>query len=297
LKEPEKGVSLEEKVMQTKPNQDSTRPNIQRNDKPETDLILLQSYRPISYQTGTQWGSGHKIIPALDALEHRIWEKALPLQDQRGDPGHAELVTYFALQLSHCVGFDQRNRRGAVLAAIIHDTGYSQMENIKQRFQEAVLMGDSSDPEQAERGQSMERKIRLEHQEQAVILADRWLKELPDLPQEDIDEVKSIVGDHDTRRRNTTDAGKIMRDADYLYRVTNHCCLSIRNPALAPDLIKLLERWSQPKNFQTSLGFRVSRLEVANTVLFRFRPEQLSEKWLSDYADEANMLQSRHTPK
>ena len=168
---------------------------------------MINDYTPINYSTWNFDGQGKNILHLLNPLEKQIWEKALPLQDKRKDAGHAEIATLFSLVLTELTN---ANRQVSVLGTILHDIGY----NISpEEFREVFL----SKPDKEKQV-----RIRLEHQVRGGVLAYDILKDVG-VSQESIAEILRIDLDHDTRFYETTSNGKIIQDADILWRVTKPC--------------------------------------------------------------------------
>lgn len=160
-------------------------------------------YAHIDYPRWDFSGIGSNIAAKLNASEKVIWQKALPFQDKRNDKGHAESVTYFALELLEQISAD---RRVVIPAAILHDIGWSQMSKT-----ELDLFYDKN-------WERYELILRARHQEEGVDLAKRLLTELTQT--DDIEQVLEIILQHDTRKGFLNVQDGIIRDADKLWRFT-----------------------------------------------------------------------------
>lgn len=166
----------------------------------------MLNYQPIDYNSWNPDGTGKNILPHLSDIEREIWQKALPFQDKRNDKGHAEVATKFALDLTKLIEGD---RNIVVPAIILHDVGY---DIDPEKFREAFL----SNPDK-----ETQIRIRLEHQVRGCVIAYDVLREVGHT--EYIPEILRINVDHDTRFYSTTMNGKIVQDADVLWRVTKPC--------------------------------------------------------------------------
>lgn len=248
--------------------------------------LSLTGYKPLDPQD-RDWGSGSKIVPFLGERSLQLWKDLQPLQDKRNDVGHAEMVTYFAHTLSGLVGMTGDKREVAMNAAIAHDAGYSLIPDVNRKFRNSLEMqergGDS-----AKLGKELERNLRVQHQDYAVELVRNHLGKGG---YSGTDEVCDIVGDHDTRLRSTSEAGKIMRDADYMFRLTNLCVEYYHQSESAEALSSRFTGYVKRERFETDVGFRVGRLEVANTLLYRFPKTVLPETFLSEFKEEIAIIE------
>lgn len=172
-------------------------------------------YVPIDYRTYSLEGKGYNIIADLDILEKRIWDASFPFQDKRQDTGHAETVTYFALKLTKILGGD---REITIPAAILHDTGWSQMT---QTELDLFYINE---------WERYEPVLRARHQETGSGLAKTILSGIGNNDQnsytlrpDQIDEISEIISQHDTRKGFCSNNDGIVRDADKLWRFTKPC--------------------------------------------------------------------------
>lgn len=141
----------------------------------------------------------------LACIFKQIWDLALPYQDKRNDEGHAESVTSFALELlDHCI---TANPFIVVPAAILHDTGYSQMSEERRMISYTGV------------GTSEEYAARLEHQIYALGVALEILKKT-NYPAVYWGDIIVIISQHDTRKGSIGLEEQVMRDADKLWRYT-----------------------------------------------------------------------------
>jgi hypothetical protein len=132
-----------------------------------------------------------------------IWYLALPYQDQRDDPGHAEVTLYWVQVLLGSEGGDEDV---AIPAMILHDVGYSQLTK-ERRLQ--VFDRTKTKEER--------RVVQIEHQDAGVKLA-RELLETLSYPSSLIPEILEIISQHDTREGFISKNEGLVRDADKLWR-------------------------------------------------------------------------------
>ncbi len=164
----------------------------------------FKNYQPLNYNLWDFSGQGKNIANLLQPIEKGIWDKALEYQDKRIDTGHAEFVTYFALEL---LKYEPVNREIVVPAAILHDIGWSQMS-----LAEVNLF---SDPNM----KRYEPALRARHQEEGVRKADEILNNSNYHPQL-VPHILEIISQHDTRDGFYSPEDGITRDADKLWRFT-----------------------------------------------------------------------------
>lgn len=178
-------------------------------------MTEIPDYVPIDYRTYSLEGKGYNIIADLDIHEKRIWDASFPFQDKRHDIGHAETVTYFALKLTKILGGD---REITIPAAILHDTGWSQMTQTEL------------DLFYIDAWERYEPILRARHQETGSDLAKIILSGMSDhcthpydLRSDHVDEICEIISQHDTRKGFYNNNDGIVRDADKLWRFTKPC--------------------------------------------------------------------------
>lgn len=136
---------------------------------------------------------------------NRIWELALPYQDKRDDPGHAEVTLRYATEL---VAVEKGNEDVVIPAIMLHDVGYSQLSRERRL---SIFNRDSREEDR--------RAVAFEHQTESVRLAARILRQL-DYPDELTDEILEIISQHDTRQGFISKNEGIVRDADKLWRTS-----------------------------------------------------------------------------
>ena len=194
------------------------------------------AYVPIPNQRDLENSSGLMVAPLLNDLERKIWNQCQSLQDQRHDKGHAETVTYLAYQLANIVGLSSEDREVVILSAILHDVGWSKIENISEVYQD--LQADLRSSNQQIRSQASERnrELREQHQLFSVEIARTLLEDHTRL-----EEICQIIGDHDTRYSliSPTKVAVCMLDADVLWGITTLGIMSAKR-----QLAKLSSEWT-----------------------------------------------------
>ena len=259
----------------------------------ETRQMVLNEYQVIDYSACATWGPGdnlNRLIPSLTPQQSDLWNVVLPMQDVRDDRGQGELVVYFAHTLSKWLGFSLPDRDVAILAAIVHDTGYSLIPNINQLFTEIlrdIVTGDSDTQDMA---RERDREMRIEHQEHAADIAASHLSDHPRLQ-----EIQAIVRDHDTRDHPPSKCAIAMWDADVLWRVTLPAVHATyrRFPELSDDFELLYEtlrdqlHLNRPKGLWHELSYLIGRLELRSTVnhLVKTEGHTLPAEFEEDFAD------------
>lgn len=161
-------------------------------------------YQPLNYNLWDFSGQGNNIANLLRTIEKDLWSMALPFQDKRQDTGHAEFVTYFALEL---LKYEIADREIVVPAAILHDIGWSRMSPAEVNL--------FSDPNM----KRYEPALRARHQEEGARKAREILTN-SSYPQQHIPHILEIISQHDTRDGFYSLEDGIMRDADKLWRFT-----------------------------------------------------------------------------
>ena len=175
-------------------------------------------YHPINYEQFPPevWGEGSAIVAALSPDLAHFWQAALPYQDKRHDRGHAEIVTWFALRLSAFENLSPSESAIAIAASIGHDIGWSQIEGVEEKFSTVLRARFSEDESLRAQAKTEERELRIAHQEAGA----RLTRELLGAHFAGVDEVCSIILDHDTRLEEPSRSAKVLWDADILWRVT-----------------------------------------------------------------------------
>jgi hypothetical protein len=216
---------------------------------------MLKDYQPINYDNWDESGKGLNILHLLSPLEDKIWSAALPFQDKRDDQGHAENVTYFALKLLHY--FPTPNRNIVVPAAILHDTGWSQMTEVELKLFYIPNWKDYEAP------------LRANHQKKGVEVADKILTQIG-YPQEFRQQILDIISEHDSRAGFLSVEDGIARDADKLWRYTlPHLYLTMKKRESSPEeLRKRLygDYFSKPGFFHSDISKGIGRIEFDHSM-------------------------------
>jgi HD superfamily phosphodiesterase len=136
---------------------------------------------------------------------NKIWELALPYQDKRDDPGHAEVALRYAAEL---VTLEKGNEDVVIPAIILHDVGYSRLS--KEKRLTVFNMGARDEDRRA---------VVFEHQIESIKLAAKILRKV-NYPDELTDEILEIISQHDTRDGFISKNEGLVRDADKLWRTS-----------------------------------------------------------------------------
>jgi hypothetical protein len=161
-----------------------------------------------------------------------IWNLALPYQDQRDDPGHAEVALHFAQLL---VRYEKGERDIILPAIILHDVGYSQIP--KERRMKIF----------DRKAKRLERLgVQYEHQIEGILLARKILEQVS-YPSDKIAEILQIISQHDTRKGFISKNEGLTRDADKLWRYSKRCIEAGENRAKAKRQEKVNEPHDEAK--------------------------------------------------
>jgi len=248
-----------------------------------------QKYVPLDYRT---WILGEKAreginIKRLNILkpeEVKLLEATVPFQDQRDDPGQGEMVAYFAINLLHY--YPEAVREIAVPTAICHDIGWygGDPEAWNKAVQKARKCGNLQSLDSGD--------VRKVHQDKGAEMALELFQKLGYPSERYHQECADIIRDHDTRLKQTTPSGKVVRDSDYLWRVTLPC-VKIYSDGLSPEkLIKESEENALDKNPPFNLektSRQIGRLELANTIFYKF-PNESEEVLRNEYSKEFEQI-------
>lgn len=225
----------------------------------------LLNHTPIDYNSWDLDGTGNNIFGLLNLVEREVWKKSLPYQDKRNDTGHAENVTYFALNLLNYIPTDKKSAREVVIpSAILHDTGWSQLTEIERKlFYECTDDGIGK-----KIWERYEPVLRARHQEQGVCLSKKLLNEL-NYPLELTSQILEIIYQHDTGKEFLNENDGIMKDADKLWRYTlPHFRLGIRERNLNPDEFSnlLFSNVNKEGFFYSPISREIAEIELKNTL-------------------------------
>jgi len=277
------------------------RQNIDRVGNLPSDRIGLSNlvslnYRSINFSQPDKWGGGSLLEEARSDLVpesvQKLYQRTIGFQDKRDDPGHTETVVYLACVIAKLSGASEREVELAGLAAVLHDAGYAKIDDITARYASIERARTSASLTQQNWALSADREIRLLHQEQGAKLAEQLLAGHPDL-----ESIKEIILDHDTRQYNPrTKAESYMRDADMLARVTWPTVQSMlqRNPDLASNsaqIVRILESQmpkSQKTGFYNYASLEIARIELVASVLklYENNQEQIPAYFKAEYINE-----------
>jgi hypothetical protein len=184
----------------------------------------------------------------MKKIFNEIWELAKPYQDQRDDPGHAEVALSFADKLAR---YENGDRDIIIPAIILHDVGYSQIP--KERRMKIF----------DRKAKKIERlAVQYEHQIESVLLARKILGQVG-YPSEKVAEILAVISQHDTRKGFISKNEGLTRDADKLWRYSKKCieggekrakaAQQQKPPANPPEIHKVdtkkkkPDRWRQMK--------------------------------------------------
>jgi hypothetical protein len=188
----------------------------------------------------------------LKPVFERVWDLALPYQDQRDDPGHAEVARHYAFTLLETEGGDE----DVIIPAItLHDVGYSQLPK-ERRLQvfDRNLKGEER------------RIVQREHEEAGVKLAGELLAKLG-YDRDMSEEILEIISQHDTRKGFISRNEGLVRDADKLWRFSRRGfdAGDRRSPADRAARIKDLETSiDKPDYFYSERARQIAREELGS---------------------------------
>lgn len=165
----------------------------------------IKKYKPIDFDSWDVSGTGKNIRDLFKPIEAEIWYRALPYQDKRDDVGHTELVVYFAFKL---LGYIKTERAIVIPAAILHDTGWSGVPEVRHNY----------DP-YSEEFRKNEPEYRNRHQRAGVVISQRTLEEVH-YAKKYVPAILKIIAQHDTRDGFFCTEDGVVRDADKLWRFT-----------------------------------------------------------------------------
>jgi HD superfamily phosphodiesterase len=166
----------------------------------------------------------------------KIRELALPYQDKRDDPGHAEITLKYARKLLETEG---GNEDIVIPAIIMHDIGYSQLEKERR-----LLIFNKEAKEE------IKKSIVQEHQAESVKLARTILKQV-DYPEHLVEEILEIISQHDSREGFISKNEGLVRDSDKLWRTSQEgfAAAEARNQAPDPERLKKTEEGLDKPNY------------------------------------------------
>lgn len=255
-------------------------------------------WRPIRWTNSNPFSNDAALLEILCPENRRLWGDLQELQDQRGDVGHARIVTAFTDCLARIAAYPALGHEAAVAAAILHDAGYALVDvrsygiegcgTVNQLFREILRLRGAlihlpTEDERAE-GKRLDRLIRSQHQAFAVELARKHLAAGP--LQE---EVVAIVTDHDTRDHQPSRFAPAMWDADILSRLTPAAYESYRQERTGELLYQSMLHESHHSRYLLPDSPRIARIELANTIRFLLAPAEWPQSFSSRFSDELRL--------
>jgi HD superfamily phosphodiesterase len=170
----------------------------------------------------------------------KIWELALPYQDKRDDPGHAEITTKYAGEL---IKLENGNEDVIIPAIMLHDIGYSQLTK-ERRLK--VFDRDLSKEDR--------RIVQMEHEKESVKLARIILGKV-NYPEDLVEEILEIISQHDTREGFISKNEGLVRDADKLWRTSKEGQAAAKARIKPGDKPPDDERWKKTEEEINKPGY------------------------------------------
>jgi len=239
----------------------------------ELKQFKLEEYEPVDYRywvlgDDARRGVNLKRLDMITPEEIRIVDEAARFQDPRNDAGHGEFVTYFALKL---LGYLPGDRPVVVPTTLTHDLawGFEDPDEWEKKVEEAKRKGDMS---------TLDGEDRRLHQIRAPLLAGMVLERagyFDNHPKKDWAEIADILVYHDTREYPTTQSGKIVWQADYLWRTT-YPNLQIYHEKMGCEEALLYLEKDVFRAAPWDLGdvaTQIARVEIANNLFYKFGAE------------------------
>lgn len=231
----------------------------------------------------------------MKEIFNKIWELALPHQDKRDDPGHAEVALRYATEL---VISEKGNEDVVIPAIILHDVGYSQLP--KERRLTVFNMGARDEDKRA---------VVFEHQIESIKLAAKILRKV-NYPEDLTDEILEIISQHDTREGFISKNEGIVRDADKLWRTSRegHVAAETRAKAREAERYKNIEEGIKKPNYfysETARQMALTDLKIRmqegdKTGLERGKTVTITDEFMRQaisQSKEYSIVILRHTPK
>lgn len=268
------------------------------------EKFSIEKYTPIDYRTWVlgnpaREGVNLKRLNVLTRRELKLWDAFIPYQDQRDDPGQGEWVTLHVIKLLDFV--PGGIREVAVPASEGHDSGFYGYD--PQFWKRLVASGGQTEGEIARRP----------HQNRGIGFSAMIFERIGYPPEEFRPEIYDIIGDHDTRFLPTTLSGRIVRAADYTWRVSLPC-LEIYLPSMIKkEKLRQNEPWEEkykkkspevlfleaseksalegkpPFNLE-SPEYEIARLEFVNSTYFKFGEKRARRVLLPKYLPELERI-------
>jgi HD superfamily phosphodiesterase len=186
----------------------------------------------------------------MKEIFNKIWELALPYQDKRDDPGHAEVTLRYATEL---VAQEKGNEDVVIPAIILHDVGYSRLP--KERRLAVFNAGARDEHRHA---------VVFEHQIESIKIAAKILR-MVNYPDDLTDEILEIISQHDTREGFISQNEGLVRDADKLWRTSREGFLAAETRAKAREAerFKQIEKGiKRPKYFYSETAKRMALADL-----------------------------------
>src|SRR3989344_4142923 len=250
---------------------------------------MIFNYTPLNYGgwvlgDEAREGVNIKKLGLMNECESEIWNNAVPYQDKRDDPGQAEIVTYSAIKLLEYI---PGKREIVVPSAILHDIGWygndpQLWDKLMEKHKGSLKSLDSE-------------AIRRPRQNRGLLLAGRVLEKsryFENHLYESWLEIADIIGDHDTKQLPTTENGKIMRAADLMWRMSYPHAERYFHNCSPEEVVKNINdstfSLSDEKGLRP-LEKRIARIELANTLKFKFKDE-VGEEISREFSKEFSLF-------
>jgi hypothetical protein len=259
---------------------------------------IYRTYKPLEYPYTraeyTQWGDGAHVRGHISPEALQIFEdlRIKGCQDLRGDPGHAEVVTFFAEKIARMMCLGPEYQEANVRAAIVHDAGWGVEPNINERWSALVTMKNHGSPEESRAAQAEMDRLRFGHEKRAAEIAREHCGNHPLCSV-----IAQTVLDHDTRSKPPIPEMRPFLDGDWLWRVTVMSRMAQSSGAYDrynPDVVyKVLQGEFTPDSFTIPWVYHIARLEAANTILAMnsyFQWESLPKGFIDGYQEELKAL-------
>ena len=252
---------------------------------------MLEKYVPIDYRTWilgdkAREGINIKKLNLLNQEELGIANASISYQDARNDPGHWEFSTRSALVL---LNYLPGKREIAVPTTICHDIGWygndpNAWKALAEKHKDNLQALETEDK-------------RRPHQNRGILLTGRILEQtgyFDKYPLENWLEIADGIGDHDTKKLPATENGRILRMSDFLWRAT-YPVVEIYIPD--EDVTKTKKRIEEtclyePNSPLGDMGFEIAKLELANTIYFKFGEEQARQTLGDEYSQELEQIKA-----
>ena len=207
----------------------------------------------------------------MKQIYEKIWDLALPRQDNKGDIGHAKVTREYAYKLLET---EKGNPDVVIPAIILHDIGWSKLTE-----DEGMSVFD---PHKT-REQKLE--MRYKHQEEGVKLAGTLLGQL-NYPPNLTEEILEIISEHDTRVGFISLNEGLVRDADKLWRFSKtgfSADMKRRTFSFQQEYDLLVSELDIPNYFYSQKASQIAINELSMTGIKNPKIEQSSPTKFSPY--------------